>query len=67
MQTRLKLTCIYLPACFNSLFLSACENDLNKVKEIAAADATKPIQRTTGVDFIYSDSGFVKAQLHPRF
>ena len=63
MQSRLKQLSIYLPAVFIALLLSACENDLNKVKAIAAADATKPIQRTTGVDMILSDSGFVKAQL----
>lgn len=45
------------------LFLSACENDINKVKAIAAADATKPVQRTTGVDIIVSDSFLVKARL----
>jgi LPS export ABC transporter protein LptC len=63
MQSRLKQLCIYLPAVFTGLLLSACENDINKVKAIAAADATKPIQRTTGVDVIFSDSGIVKAQM----
>jgi len=63
MQSRLKQLCIYLPAVLTVLFLSACENDLNKVKAIAAADATKPIQRTTGVTITLSDSGFVKAQV----
>ncbi|MES2268270.1 MAG: LPS export ABC transporter periplasmic protein LptC [Bacteroidota bacterium] len=63
MQSRLKQQSIYLPAVFVALLLSACENDINKVKAIAAADATKPIQRTTGVDMILSDSGFVKAQM----
>lgn len=63
MQSRLKQLSIYLPAVFIVLLLSACENDINKVKAIAAADATKPIQRTTRVDMILSDSGYVKAQL----
>jgi LPS export ABC transporter protein LptC len=63
MQRWLKHLCIYLPVVLTTLFLSACENDINKVKAIAAADATKPIQRTTGVDMIMSDKGFVKAQL----
>lgn len=63
MQSRLKQLSIYLPAVCIAMLLSACENDLNKVKAIAAADATKPIQRTTQVDMILSDSGFVKAQL----
>ncbi|AMR30478.1 hypothetical protein A0256_03100 [Mucilaginibacter sp. PAMC 26640] len=44
-------------------FLTACENDINKIKAIAAADATKPVQRTTGLDVIFSDSGFVKFQM----
>jgi LPS export ABC transporter protein LptC len=63
MQSRLKQLCVYLPAVFMVLFLSACENDINKVKAIAAADATKPIQRTTGVTMTVSDSFIVKAQL----
>nr|WP_067060616.1 LPS export ABC transporter periplasmic protein LptC [Mucilaginibacter sp. L294] len=63
MQSRLKQLCIYLPAVLIALFLSACENDINKVKAIAAADATKPIQRTTGVIMTISDNAIVKAQL----
>jgi LPS export ABC transporter protein LptC len=63
MLSTLKRSCIYLPAVFAALLLSACENDINKVKAIAAADATQPIQRSVGVDMIISDSGFVKAQL----
>lgn len=46
-----------------TLCLAACENDLNKVKAIAAADATKPIQSTTNVNLIYSDSAKVKFQI----
>lgn len=45
------------------LLFSGCENDINKIKAIAAADATKPVQRTTDVDVIYSDSATVKFQL----
>lgn len=63
MQNRLKQLCIYLPAVLTALLLSACENDINKVKAIAAADATKPIQRTTGVVMTISDNAVVKAQL----
>lgn len=63
MQNRLKQLCIYLPAVLTALLLSACENDINKVKAIAAADATKPIQRTTGVIMTISDNAVVKAQL----
>jgi LPS export ABC transporter protein LptC len=63
MQNRIKQLCIYLPAVLTALLLSACENDINKVKAIAAADATKPIQRTTGVTMTISDNAVVKAQL----
>lgn len=63
MQNRLKQLCMYLPAVLTVLLLSACENDINKVKAIAAADATKPIQRTTGVTMTISDNAIVKAQL----
>jgi len=43
--------------------LNACENDLNKIKEISAKQSTNPIQRTTGVDVIYSDSARVKLRM----
>ncbi|MFD0793159.1 LPS export ABC transporter periplasmic protein LptC [Mucilaginibacter litoreus] len=62
MRIRLKQHYVLL-ALFTGMLISACENDINKVKAIAAADATKPIQRTTGVDMIFSDSGVVKARL----
>jgi hypothetical protein len=45
------------------LLFSACENDLNKVKEIAAADSTKAIDKTIGVEMIFSDSAIVKLKL----
>jgi LPS export ABC transporter protein LptC len=45
------------------LLLSACENDLNKVKATAAADSTKAIDRTVGVDMTFSDSAKVKLRL----
>ncbi|TSD63918.1 hypothetical protein FFF34_015235 [Inquilinus sp. KBS0705] len=52
---------LYIPAaCAGIFLLTACENDLNKVKAIAAADATKPVDRTTGLDVIFSDSAKVK-------
>lgn len=52
-----------MPVLLTGILLSACENDLNKVRAIAAADATKPIQRTTGVDMIFNDSSVLKARL----
>ncbi|RFZ91887.1 LPS export ABC transporter periplasmic protein LptC [Mucilaginibacter conchicola] len=64
MQSGLLKQCLlYTPVLFIGLLLSACENDLNKVRAIAAADATKPIQRTTGVDMIVNDSSKLKARL----
>jgi len=64
MYSRVKYLKIYLPAIFAGLLLlSACENDLNKVRAIAAADATKPLQKTIDVHVIYSDSAVVKAEL----
>jgi LPS export ABC transporter protein LptC len=55
---------LYLPASFICLLLlSACENDLNKVKAIAAADSTKAVDRTTGLEVIFSDSAKVKLKL----
>lgn len=45
------------------LVISACENDLNKIKEISAKESEKPEQITTGVDIMYSDSAFVRVHL----
>jgi LPS export ABC transporter protein LptC len=45
------------------LMISACENDLNKIKEISAKQSTNPVDSTTGVDVIYSDSAKVKLRL----
>jgi LPS export ABC transporter protein LptC len=44
------------------LFVSSCENDLNKVKEIASNEMGVIIEPTTGVDLIMSDSA--KVTLH---
>lgn len=49
------------PALFTGLLLiSACENDIKKVQEIAAVDVSKPVEKYTNVDIIYSDSAKVK-------
>jgi LPS export ABC transporter protein LptC len=64
MLCRAKYFKFYIPAICACLFLmGACENDLNKVKEVAAADATTPVDRTEGVDVIFSDSAKVKLKL----
>ncbi len=55
---------LLLPALLLSmLIISACENDLNKIKEISAKESEKPEQKTTGVDIMYSDSAFVRLRL----
>jgi LPS export ABC transporter protein LptC len=46
-----------------ALFLSSCENDLNKVKEIASNEVGTIVEPTTGVDLIMSDSARVKFHL----
>ena len=43
--------------------LCSCENDLKKIKEISAKYETTPVERTTGVNVLYSDSGHVKAMI----
>jgi LPS export ABC transporter protein LptC len=54
---------IALPAIISCLLLLACENDLKKVQEISAGDMTKPVEPTTNVDLIFSDSAIVKYQV----
>ncbi|WP_114941585.1 LPS export ABC transporter periplasmic protein LptC [Mucilaginibacter endophyticus] len=43
-------------------FLSSCENDLKKVREISANEVDTVAQRTTGLDVIMSDS--TKVEIH---
>jgi LPS export ABC transporter protein LptC len=57
------LTGILLPALFIAMLLQACENDLNKVKQISALEVSKPIDTTKGVDIVYSDSAKVRARV----
>ncbi|TFF38424.1 LPS export ABC transporter periplasmic protein LptC [Mucilaginibacter psychrotolerans] len=64
MRSRLLVCKIGLPALFIAMLLVACENDINKIKALAAADSTKPIQQTTDIDLIYSDSALVKFRLN---
>lgn len=55
---------LLLPALLLSvLSLSSCENDLNKINEISAKQSSNPVQQTTGVDVIYSDSARVKLRM----
>jgi hypothetical protein len=62
MHSRAKqVTSLFLPALlFGVLLLSACENDLNKIKEVSAKLVSQPIDTTRGVEVIYSDSAIVK-------
>jgi LPS export ABC transporter protein LptC len=62
MHSRAKqVTSLFLPALlFGMLLLGACENDLNKIKEISAKQASQPIDTTRGVEVIYSDSAILK-------
>jgi LPS export ABC transporter protein LptC len=55
---------LLLPALLISLLsISSCENDLNKINEISAKQSSNPVQQTTGVDVIYSDSARVKLRM----
>ncbi|WP_374950806.1 LPS export ABC transporter periplasmic protein LptC [Mucilaginibacter sp.] len=64
MERQVKYLKAYLPAIIMCLFLfGSCENDLNKVRAIAAADSTKDISITRGVEMIFSDSAIVKLKL----
>jgi LPS export ABC transporter protein LptC len=42
---------------------AACENDLKDVEEISSKKTPVPIDKSTGVEIIYSDSAKVKAKL----
>ncbi|MFM6954275.1 MAG: LPS export ABC transporter periplasmic protein LptC [Sphingobacteriaceae bacterium] len=43
--------------------LLACENNLKEVERVAAQRITIPVDKSTGVDLIYSESATVKAKL----
>lgn len=45
------------------ILLFACENDLRKVEQISAKKMLVPVDKSTGVEIIYSDSAIVKAKL----
>jgi LPS export ABC transporter protein LptC len=45
------------------IMLFACENDLRKVEQISAKKMLVPVDKSTGVEIIYSDSAIVKAKL----
>lgn len=43
--------------------LSSCENNLKEVEQIASKKLNVPLDRSTGVELIYSDNAIVKAKL----
>jgi len=45
------------------ILLFACENDLRKVEQLSAKKLSVPVDKSTGVEIIYSDSAIVKAKL----
>jgi hypothetical protein len=45
------------------LLIGACENDINKIKELSAKESEKPLQKTEDVDVLYSDSARVRLRL----
>lgn len=49
--------------CALLLVATGCENSLKQIQEISAKELEKPVERTTGVDVIYSDSAHVKARI----
>ena len=55
---------LWLPVMFTGILLiSACDDDLTKIQAISAKLSSSPIEKTTGVDIIYSDSAKVKLRL----
>lgn len=46
-----------------ALLLSACENDLRDVEQISKKKLEIPVDKSTGVTIIYSDSAHVKAKM----
>lgn len=47
----------------SAILFSACENDLKKVEQISAKKLVVPVDKSTGVEIIYSDSAKVRAKL----
>jgi LPS export ABC transporter protein LptC len=42
---------------------TACENDTKQLQAISSQETSKPVDRTTGVDMIFSDSGNVRMHI----
>ncbi|MES2875141.1 MAG: LPS export ABC transporter periplasmic protein LptC [Bacteroidota bacterium] len=52
---------VYFLMCIS--VISGCENDLKDVEQISAKKLSVPVDKTTGVTVIYSDSSIVKAKM----
>ena len=48
---------------FCAFLLTGCENDLKDVERISARNASIPVDKSYGVEIIYSDSAKVKARM----
>lgn len=57
------ITNLFVPVLAIVLFLSACENDLAKIKAVSALQTSQPVDTTRGVEVIYSDSAIVKGKM----
>lgn len=51
----------FLTAIF--FLITSCENNLKDVEQISAKKVSLPVDKSTGVTMLYSDSGFVKAKM----
>ena len=60
---KLKAYIYYSLFIFILLAQIACENDLRDVEEVSSKKISVPVDKSTGVEIIYSDSAKVKAKL----
>jgi LPS export ABC transporter protein LptC len=64
MKKAKQLLNLFLPIAIAAIaLLTGCENDLKDLQKISANEVSKPIERYTNVDVIYSDSARVKAHM----
>ncbi|MFD2874548.1 LPS export ABC transporter periplasmic protein LptC [Mucilaginibacter ximonensis] len=65
MHSRLKrfIPFVFPALLFGVLLLSACENDLKKIKEVSAKYTSAPVDTIRGAEIIYSDSAIVKGKM----
>ncbi|WP_374165832.1 LPS export ABC transporter periplasmic protein LptC [Arcticibacter sp. MXS-1] len=52
-----------LTLAYASVLLTACENDLREVEKVSSQKKSVPVDKSTGVEIIYSDSAKVKAKV----